>query len=134
MLADETMTRADETTTRAATTKSASIILQLQEQLDLLASPIDADASGKPALGPGQQAEAAEIYGQLQDVLDFLFRLPHLVAASGLSGDEVTTIRLLLNMVGASAKKRASEMAYLSKNSTFHTCSAEEQHMSLDSC
>lgn len=75
----------------------------------------DADASGKPALGPGQQAEVAEIYGQLQGVLDLLFRLPGLVAASGLSSDEVTTIRLLLEMVGASAKRRVSEMAHLSK-------------------
>ena len=106
---------ANETTTRAATTKAASIILQLQEQLDLFVSPTGTDASGKPALGPGQQVEAAEIYGQLQDVLDLLFRLPGLVVASDLSSDEAATIRLLLEMVGASAKKRVSEMAHLSK-------------------
>ena len=70
-----------------------------------------ADASGKPALGASQQAEAAEIYGQLQDVLDLLFQLPGLVAANGLSSDEAATMRLLLKMVEASAKRRVSEMA-----------------------
>ena len=109
------MLLADETMTRVATTKAASIILQLQEQPDLFVSPTGTDASGKPALGPGQRVEAAEIYGQLQDVLDLLFRLPGLVAGNGLSSDEAATMRLLLKMVEASAKRRVSEMAHLSK-------------------
>ena len=55
--------------------------------------------------------EAAGVCDQIRQQLDFLFRLPHVLAMDRTARDELSTIVALLMLLEATARRRADELS-----------------------